>query len=72
MVTRSYMLEKPAGPSKIIRAFHWHAMPAIIDSLSAAEERLATIRKSIQRSPAPALTCAFALGAWLGNRSRRG
>jgi len=71
MVRRSYMLEKPPGPSRLARYVHWHATPVAINSLAAAEDRLESFREIVRRSPAPALACAFALGALLGNRISR-
>jgi len=52
MVTRSYMLKKPRGPMTASRYLHWHAMPAVIDVLGAAEVRLERVAMAVRRSPA--------------------
>jgi len=71
MVARSYMLEKPPGPSRLARYMHWHATPVAINSLAAAEDQLERFRGFVRRSPAPTIICAFALGAFLANRVSR-
>jgi len=66
MVTRSYMLNKPRGPLAATRYFHWHAMPAVIDVLGAAEVRLEQVAMAVRRSPALPLAGALTLGVVLG------
>ncbi len=72
MVTRSYILKKPRGPSAARHYFHWYAMPAVIDVLGAAEERLEQVAMAVRRSPARPLGAALTLGVVLGLvRSRK-
>jgi hypothetical protein len=66
MVTRSYMLKKPRGPSAASRYLHWHAMPAVIDALGALEIRMEQVAMAVRRSPARPLGAALALGVVLG------
>jgi hypothetical protein len=66
MVTRSYMLKKPRGPSAASRYLHWHAMPAVIDGLGALETRMEQVAMAVRRSPARPLGAALALGVVLG------
>ncbi len=66
MVTRSYMLKKPRAPMAASRYLHWHAMPAVIDVLGAAEVRLDQVAMAVRRSPARPLGAALALGFVLG------
>jgi len=71
MVSRSYMLEKPPGPSGLGRFVHWRVAPAVINSLGDAELRLEQFRLHVRKAPIATLACAVALGAFLAHRRSR-
>ncbi len=71
MVTRSYLLEKPNGPSATLRYLHWNAVPPVINALGAIEGQLEHVAVSVRQSPARALTAALTFGLVLGLLPRR-
>jgi len=66
MVTRSYRLKKPRGALAASHYFHWYAMPAVIDVLGAAEERLEQVAMAVRRSPAASARRGIDLGCYAG------
>ena len=71
MVSRSYLLKKPPGPSGFTRVIHWNVTPAVINGLGAMDERLEDLRLQVRRSTLPTLAFAFAVGAFIANHRWR-
>ena len=64
MVTTSYMLERPAPPSRTTAFVHQTAVPALIDAAGAMEMRLQRLSVIARRAPLVSVGAALGVG-WL-------
>jgi hypothetical protein len=65
MVTKAYLLDKPAPPQAWQRFVDLTAMPLAIDAAGAMEGRLEALAVRARRSPLIALGLAFGLGCMI-------
>jgi hypothetical protein len=62
MVSATYLVDKPAGPSKLARFFHQRVLPPVIDATAQVEAILERAAQGGRRRPFTALGIAFGIG----------
>ncbi len=62
MVSASYLVDKPKGPSEMARVFHQRVLPPVIDAAAQVEAVLERVAQTSRRSPFTALGIAFGIG----------
>jgi anti-sigma factor RsiW len=66
MVSRDYLLRKPAPPSRAKVAFDQQVIPAAVDAAASAEAALERWSRLVARAPFAAIGAVLGLGIVLG------
>lgn len=66
MVSIGYLIDKPAGPSPLMRFINTRLVPPAIDAAGAVESAVYEAGEAIRARPAPYLLAAGILGLVLG------
>jgi len=62
MISATYPVDKPVGPSELARVFHQRVMPPVIAAAAQVEGGLERVAQTSRRSPFTALGIAFGIG----------
>ncbi len=62
MVSATYFIDKPAGPSELARVVHQRVQPPVIDAAAQVEAVLERVAQTTRRSPFTALGIALGTG----------